>query len=125
MPLVAHSAVADLLMLVGTLCVCLCVQEFKSELEEEHKRELALLEAKLNQQMKHKLKVLPSPLPHACMLVFSHQMSHPQMYLSHPLCPPPQAQEVHIIQTMARACKLSDEQLAAEISSATAGERGV
>ena len=68
-PLVAHSAVADLHMLVGVcvcMCVCLCAQEFKRELEEEHKRELALLEAKLSQQMKHKLKVLPSP-PASCL----------------------------------------------------------
>ena len=39
------------------MLLCIHVQEFKKELEEEHKRELALLEAKLNQQMKHKLKV--------------------------------------------------------------------
>ena len=42
--------------------------------------------------------------------------------LATPTLPHHQAQEVRIIQTMARACKLSDEQLAAEISSATAGE---
>ena len=87
---VAHSAVADLHMLVCVcmcMCVCLCAQEFKRELEEEHKRELALLEAKLSQQMKYKLKVLSSPLPPACMLVFSHEMS-PRICHAHSAPPP-------------------------------------
>ena len=34
-----------------------------------------------------------------------------------------QSQEMHMIQSVARTCKLSNEQLAAEISSATAGEK--
>ena len=111
------------------VCACSCTQEFRRELEEEHKRELALLEAKLYQQMKHKLKVCTAcfPPPCACTYVACPEMLATSCHLVHIAftLPRSQSQEVRMIQSMAHACKLSNEQLAAEISSATAGELSV